>query len=247
VESVWPAVGTVLVHDNVAYVNAGRTSESDGGIAVVAFDPATGSHVWGKAIGKGPQRQNDLLCLRNGAIGWHHVRLDAKTGSATNAPVPGNYSQGGIMDGSWTMVGNRRSGNSFTVGKPAETKNKEQTAVDLMAWNQGLLVSNKFTMTREKADATVGNAKDFGWKPAAPRNAQIEAIAVAANAVVFAGRTKDTATNKYAGVLWMVSAADGKLLAEIPLDAPPTYDGLAVAGEEVYVTLQNGSVLCFGR
>lgn len=249
VESVWPAVGTVLVHDNVAYANAGRTCESDGGIAVVAFDPATGNQVWGKAIGRGPQRQNDLLILRDGAIGWHHVRLDPKTGAATNAPIPRDHSQGGILDGSWTFVGNRRSGNSFAVGNPADNKNKDQTAVDLMAWNQGVLVSNKFALPRAKADATVGNAKasDFTWKPAAPQGAQIEAIAAAANAVVFAGRTKNTATNTYGGVLWMVSPADGKTLIEIPLDAPPTYDGLAIAGEKVYVTLQNGTVLCFGK
>jgi len=252
VESVWPAVGTVLVHDNVAYANAGRTCESDGGIAVVAFDPTTGNQVWGKAIGIAPPqqgRQNDLLILRNNAIGWHHVRLDPKTGAATNAPIPGNHSQGGIMDGSWTFVGNRRSGNAFAVGKPADNKNKDQTAADLMAWSQSVLVSNKFAMTRAKADATVGNAKppDFAWKPAAPQGAQIEAIAAAANAVVFAGRIKDTAANKYTGMLWMVSAADGKTLLEIPLEAPPTYDGLAIAGEKVYVTLQNGTVLCFGK
>ncbi|MCY3020446.1 MAG: PQQ-binding-like beta-propeller repeat protein [Planctomycetota bacterium] len=249
VESVWPTVGTVLVHDNVAYANAGRTCESDGGIAVVAFDPLTGNQLWGKAIGKGPQRQNDLLILRDGAVGWHHVRLDPKTGAATDAPIPRDHSQGGIMDGSWTMVGNRRSGNSFAVGKPADNKKKDQTAADLMAWNESVLVSNKFAMSRRRADATVGNVKqsDFSWKPAPPPDVQIEAIAVAANAVVFAGRTKDTATNKYAGLLWMVSAADGKTLVEIPLEAPPTYDGLAVAGEKVYVSLQNGTVLCFGK
>jgi outer membrane protein assembly factor BamB len=247
VESVWPAVGTVLVNDNVAYVNAGRTSESDGGIAVVAFDPATGNQAWAKAIGVGPQRQNDILYLSGGAVAWHHVRLDAKTGSATNGAVRGNYSQGGMMDGSWTLVGDRRSGNAFAVGKPAENKEKTQTAVNLMAWSPSLVVSNKFTMPREKADATVGVAKDFGWKIATPKNAQIEAIALAANAVVFAGRTKDTATNTYRGLLWMVSSADGKVFAEIPLDAPPTYDGLAIAGEKVYVSLQDGTVMCFGK
>jgi hypothetical protein len=152
-----------------------------------------------------------------------------------------------MMDGSWTLVGDRRSGNAFSIGKPANNKNKDQTAANLMAWNSNLVVCNKFTMSREKADATVGNAKEFGWKPATPKNAQIEAIAVAANAVVFAGRTKDTAANTYAGLLWMVSAADGKVLVEIPLDAPPTYDGLAVAGEKVYITLQNGTVMCFGK
>ena len=37
IESVWPAVGTVLVDEDTVYAHAGRTSESDGGIAVVAL------------------------------------------------------------------------------------------------------------------------------------------------------------------------------------------------------------------
>jgi hypothetical protein len=61
VESIWPAVGSVLVHEDVVYASAGRTSESDGGIAISAINPATGEQLWGRAITPGPGRENDLL------------------------------------------------------------------------------------------------------------------------------------------------------------------------------------------
>ena len=42
VESVWPVHGTVLVHNGVAYVSAGRSTFLDGGIWLSALEPATG-------------------------------------------------------------------------------------------------------------------------------------------------------------------------------------------------------------
>lgn len=42
VESVWPVHGSVLIHDGVAYVGAGRSSYLDGGIVLVGLNPATG-------------------------------------------------------------------------------------------------------------------------------------------------------------------------------------------------------------
>jgi outer membrane protein assembly factor BamB len=41
-ESVWPVVGGVLVENKIAYFNAGRSSDSDGGNVFYAVDPATG-------------------------------------------------------------------------------------------------------------------------------------------------------------------------------------------------------------
>ena len=45
-------------------------------------------------------------------------------------------------------------------------------------------------------------------------------------------------------VLWAVSAADGKKVAEYKLSAPPTYDGLAAANGKLYLTTRDGKVLC---
>ncbi len=46
-------------------------------------------------------------------------------------------------------------------------------------------------------------------------------------------------------LLWAVSGADGKRLAEYPLDAPPVWDGMVAAAERLYLTTVDGKVLCF--
>ncbi len=75
----------------------------------------------------------------------------------------------------------------------------------------------------------------------------VHGLALAANAALFASRTKDAKSGEPRGLLRLVSLADGKKLAEAPLDAPPTYDGLAIAGAKAYVSLENGTVVCLGE
>jgi outer membrane protein assembly factor BamB len=45
-------------------------------------------------------------------------------------------------------------------------------------------------------------------------------------------------------MLFAISAADGRTLAEYPLDCLPVFDGLAVAGRRVCLSLQDGRLLC---
>ena len=52
---------------------------------------------------------------------------------------------------------------------------------------------------------------------------------------------------KLGGLLWAVSATDGRKLAEYKLDAAPCWDGLAAANGRLYLSLKNGMVLCMGR
>ena len=49
---------------------------------------------------------------------------------------------------------------------------------------------------------------------------------------------------KNGGVLWAVSAADGKKLAALKLDSPPAWDAMAAAGGRLFIPLKNGSMLC---
>jgi len=63
--------------------------------------------------------------------------------------------------------------------------------------------------------------------------------------VVYAGRITKGA--QVSGFLCVFAAADGKKLAEVMLESPPAFDGLAVARERIYVSLQNGLLLCFGK
>jgi hypothetical protein len=48
------------------------------------------------------------------------------------------------------------------------------------------------------------------------------------------------------GLLWALSAADGRKLADHPLDAPPVWSGLAAAAGRLYMTTTDGKVRCFG-
>jgi hypothetical protein len=46
------------------------------------------------------------------------------------------------------------------------------------------------------------------------------------------------------GLLWAVSTTDGSKLGELPLKAPPAWDGMAAANGGLYLTTVDGKVLC---
>jgi outer membrane protein assembly factor BamB len=50
---------------------------------------------------------------------------------------------------------------------------------------------------------------------------------------------------KRGAILWAVSAADGTKLSELKLDSPPVFDGMAAAGKRLFISLMDGSVVCF--
>lgn len=59
----------------------------------------------------------------------------------------------------------------------------------------------------------------------------------------YSGRKDDLADK--AGILDIYIAATGRRLARYPLASPPVFDGLAVAGGRLYLSLENGNVVCF--
>ena len=87
VESTWPAIGSVLAHDGTLTAHAGRSSEADGGIAVVQLDPATGRTIWAGRIGPGPQRHADLLRVAESNVVCNGVTLVLGAGISTE-PQP---------------------------------------------------------------------------------------------------------------------------------------------------------------
>ena len=52
---------------------------------------------------------------------------------------------------------------------------------------------------------------------------------------------------KQGAVLRRVSAADGKTMAEYKLDSSPVFDGMIAAQSRIYISLQDGSLVCFGK
>ncbi len=92
-ESAWPVHGSVLLFNGLVYAVAGRTSETDGGMDVVALDPATGRVVHHTRLvgpdekrvrkagvrilsGRMPGARNDILLTDGNRLYLRHVPLD---------------------------------------------------------------------------------------------------------------------------------------------------------------------------
>lgn len=74
-----------------------------------------------------------------------------------------------------------------------------------------------------------------------------DTVFVAGTPVVFpADDLAKAYEGRMGGVLWAASATTGEKLGEVKLDAPPTWDGMAVANGRLYLSLNNGAVLCMG-
>lgn len=68
---------------------------------------------------------------------------------------------------------------------------------------------------------------------------------VAGTPVAFpAGDLAKAYEGRMGGVLWAAAAATGKKLAEYKLDTPPVWDSLAVANGCLFISLQDGRVVC---
>ena len=237
VESVWPVTGSVLVHDGVAYATAGRSTESDGGIAVLALDVATGETRWARSIGAGVLRLNDIFALRNGQLGWRYLTLDKSSGKILKPETmddiksygggKGNL-EGGIMDGTYTMSTNRRAGGAFNLGDKRANQ---------LAWNATWAVSESGAFTPD--------GKTQRWRP--PSRGTVFALALTKNLAVYACRSSRRYSPNSTSSLHLVDLADGKRVGAVPLASVPTYDGLAIADGRVYVSLRNGTLLCFGN
>jgi hypothetical protein len=72
-----------------------------------------------------------------------------------------------------------------------------------------------------------------------------DVLFVAGTPVAFpAGDLAKAYEGRMGGVLWAASAATGEKMAEYKLDAPPAWDGMAVAGGRLYMSLDDGRVTC---
>ena len=79
---------------------------------------------------------------------------------------------------------------------------------------------------------------------------QVRAMVLADKVLFIAGPFVETVDgpkgrNKNEGALLLaVSAADGVELARYPLDSPPVFDSMVAANSRLYLSLENGMLLC---
>ncbi|MHC4916226.1 MAG: outer membrane protein assembly factor BamB family protein, partial [Planctomycetota bacterium] len=94
------------------------------------------------------------------------------------------------------------------------------------------------------------------WKPGWARSVPLlaRAMVLGKDSVVIAGPPAgdikglaDALAGKQGGTLLAASRADGKTIAEVKLDSPPVFAGMAAAGGRLYMSCVDGKLRCFGK
>jgi outer membrane protein assembly factor BamB len=125
VESTWPAVGSVLVHEGKLIAHAGRGTEADGGIAVVQLNPVTGETIWAGMIDgasravtmnrdrrplsseqrtminkfRNMQRRIDLLRVADGTVVCNQTAIEPGSGITQARQIKSKTPGGPMLDG----------------------------------------------------------------------------------------------------------------------------------------------------
>jgi len=100
---------------------------------------------------------------------------------------------------------------------------------------------------REGTTQTSASSVEPWTKPVA---IQVRAMVLADNVLFVAGPPTDAGNGPAAreenqrALLMAVSASDGTELAQYQLDSSPVFDGMAAAYGRLYVSMEDGSLLC---
>ena len=247
-ESKWPVVGGVLVDGGLAYFVAGRHAAADGGVHVYAAEPQTGKIIWHS----GPQdsaSMPDLLIANSGTIQMGDWEFDAKTGkSQSNRANSLRSARLGLLDDTWYK-------------RPlAMRKNHQQ-------WTHGgqngqLLVFNKDRVCGFRGASVLkggngeisGHAELFAsplennggaWSRKFPIGTQIKGMVLANDTLFVAGRLDGYDAVSHG--VWALNVKDGNTRQQQKLPAALVHECLAIDGGRVFVSMQNGEVICLGE
>jgi outer membrane protein assembly factor BamB len=255
-ESNWPVVGGVLVHEGIAYACAGRHSHADGGIHVTALDPASGERLW-QAQPDGFNGLADLLVGGDDAVHMISWEFDAKTGENASSSREEylRASRLGLVSDSWYRrpIALRKSGQQWSMaGQRGQLLSFDDErlygylAGDFKNPGKGF---NSGAGPLEGAARLFGSplsrqGSNSGWEIEYPQGSQIRSMVLAGERLFIAGRLEGSEEQSQS--VHIISAAEGRELAAEPLSAAPVHDGLAVAGRKLYLALEDGRVLCLG-
>ena len=248
VESSWPLFGTVLVLGDVAIVAAGRHSEVDGGIFMYALEPATGAVKWKKQIiranlhaqasrSKIGNEMNDILNGDETAFLMQWKWFDPKDGSETTTQA------------SVVLTGGRPGWIADIAGPPIGWKHdfqQERRGAGVRATIINFFEDMTYSIDKDTAEVYCRDRRNRGgWTAKMPKDTRQKALLVTPETVFVTTLPDDTDFTR--GEVWMYSTAGGEPVGKAPLPAAPAFEAIAATPGRLFVTTQDGQVVCLGK
>jgi outer membrane protein assembly factor BamB len=273
IESPWPIIGGVMITDGKAYASAGRSQGSDGGIVIRAFNPENGQIIWSKALyqsGNNRQlRNNDMLVKQAATVQLMFNRFDLNNGEKEINPnsayaqlktqakrtkdkekkkelyeklktmpsdIAVNSSVEGLRSWNWTRLGDRKFGKIGYGSAKGHTLSWNKTYA---ATSRGNVITmtelNQIKHENDKQQKTL-------WRSRLPNGCLITSLILCDN-VLLAGGTISKG-DKEEAIIQAIDLKTGKPVWEKKLNSRLAFNGIAVAPEEILVSLENGKLAC---
>jgi len=265
-ESAWPVHGSVLALGGRAYFAAGRSSHLDGGIHLYALDPAGGKVLHHAAI-KGPcytvenittnyglpegtladiLAGDDELLYMHG-YSFNHQLLERKINTSQLG------ARGGFLDGSYFQRAYWSIGNRSNFARLIVHDAGSAYMVRMFDRIRALDPKHYFTPGAKGYAILAQDRENLQprWSVRVP--VRVRTMVLAGSRLVTSGPPDvvdpqdplGAFEGRKGGVLNVFSAESGQQLSQCKLDWPPVFNGAAVAGGKLYVTLENGSLSCY--
>ncbi|MBN2314560.1 MAG: PQQ-binding-like beta-propeller repeat protein [Sedimentisphaerales bacterium] len=274
-ESATPVIGSVLIRDGVVHATAGRSSYLDGGIELYRLDAETGKILSQTPIyspdpetGKQPAHtapafvpgaRADILTCDDDYIYLRDTVFDKK-GAEQKEGKPHLFTLTDFLDGSWPHRSYWIFGTKLSVATGCSGRDRNLIYGRLLVFDESTIYGYGRKQVHWSNQLQDGICRLFAinrgeQKPQWEKrlNIRVRAMLKADDVIFAAGPRAETGVwsidnEKDAGVVVMAfSASDGSELAQYPLDGSPLFDGMAAAYGRLYISTEDGAVLCLGE
>jgi len=272
VESCWPVHGSVLVRDGVLWLTAGRSSYLDGGLDLYRLNPATGQTLSRTEIyspdpetGRQPAQygpsampgaRSDILVADDRYVYLRDLTF-SQEGTEVADRRPHLFTLTDFLDDTWTHRSYWIFGTKPSISTGCSGRDRKLLYGRLLAFDETTVYgygretvhwSSEFEDGRYRIFARRRDADQPHWSKVLPVHVRAMVLAgdviFAAGAGPAPGRAPREQGLSPVPLLLAISAADGSELARYRIAAAPVFNGMAAAGGQLLLVLENGQLLC---
>jgi len=274
-ESASPVHGSVLVREGVVYSTAGRSSYLDGGIdlcrleaetgrmlsrtPIYSPDPETGKQPPQFAPSAMPGARADILTGDESCIYLRDMVFD-KTGAVLPEGKSHLFTLTDFLDDSWAHRSYWIFGKRCSISTGCSGRDRNLIFGRLLVFNDSMIYgygrrqvhwSNQLQDGAYRLFAVKRDDGKSQWTK--PLKIHVRTMVLADKVLFIAGPRIDAGNGRTdlnesrQAVLIAISAYDGTELARYRLDSTPVFDGMAAAYGRLYVSMEDGNLLCLGE
>ncbi len=271
-ESASPVHGSILIQDGVASFTAGRSSYLDGGLdlwriqletgrmlsrtRIYSPDPETGKQPEQYGPAYMPGALGEILTGDDQYIYLRDMVLNRRGGGQSKGN-PHLLTLTGFLDDSWAHRSYWIFGTRCSISTGCSGQERGLVYGRLLVFDESMIYgygrrrvhwSNQLQDAAYRLFAVKRGEGKVQWTK--PITIQVRAMVLADKVLFVAGLSAEASdepaerSEDRRALLMVVSASDGTELAQYELDSSPVFDGIAAANGRLYLSMENGRVLC---